>query len=150
MESSSRFVNIFMKFTRYKLIIASQGRGVCKVDHFLKAKHKGKLWCYVDKGSCKDEKKGRSSGMFWSFEACRKGQTVRFRRKLVLFPNISKNKKSWNIVKGGCDCNGNLNPKNKKGECKHRASTGCGLWSTSHVWTVYDFISEKYLYRGVL
>ena len=39
----------FLKFTRYKLIIASQGRGECKVGHFLKAKHKGKLWCYVDK-----------------------------------------------------------------------------------------------------
>ena len=32
----------FSKFTRYKLIIASQGRGECKVDNFLKAKHKGK------------------------------------------------------------------------------------------------------------
>ena len=32
----------FLKFTKYKLIIASQGRGECKVDHFLKAKHKGK------------------------------------------------------------------------------------------------------------
>ena len=91
MESSSRFVNIFLKFTRYKLIIASQGRGVCKVDHFLKAKHKGKLWCYVDKGSCKDEKKGRSSGMFWSFEACRKGRTVIIRRKTYQWLSIEHN-----------------------------------------------------------
>ena len=78
----------FVKFTRYKLIIASQGRGECKVDHFLEAKHNGKRWCYVDKGSCKDEKKGRSSGMFWSFEACRKGQTVRIRRKTYQWLSI--------------------------------------------------------------
>ena len=72
----------------YKLIIAPKGRGECKT------KDNGKRWCYVDKGSCKDEKKGRSSGMFWSFEACRKGQTVRLRRKLVFFLNISRKNKS--------------------------------------------------------
>ena len=68
-----RVCKYFFKLTRYKLIIASQSRGECKT------KDNGKRWCYVDKGSCKDERKGRSSGMYWSFEACRKGQTVRLR-----------------------------------------------------------------------
>ena len=80
MESSIGFGDIS---SIYKLIIAPKDRGECNT------KDNGKRWCYVDKGSCTDEKKGRSSGMFWSFEACRRGQTVRLRRKLVLFQNIS-------------------------------------------------------------
>ena len=51
--------------------------------------------------------------------------------------------KSRNIVKGDCECNGNLNPINQKGECKYQASTGCGLWLTSQFSTVYYLISEK-------
>ena len=51
--------------------------------------------------------------------------------------------KSRNIVKGGCECNGHLNPINQKGECEYQASTGCGLWLTSQFSTVIHFIFEK-------
>ena len=76
------------------------------------------------------------------------------RRKLVLFLNISWKNKSWNIGKGGCECNGNLNPINKKGECEYRATTGCGLWSTSSYFRQLTILFPKkflqnFFYRNV-
>ena len=45
-------------------IINSKGQGECLTTF------RGKQYCYVDQGECKDEKVGSSSGTFWSFEAC--------------------------------------------------------------------------------
>ena len=47
-------------------IINSKGQGECQTTY------KGKQFCYVDEGNCRDQKKGGSSGkFFWSYEACK-------------------------------------------------------------------------------
>ena len=45
-------------------IINSKGQGECQTTY------KGKQFCYVDRGNCKDQRKGGSSGRYWSYEAC--------------------------------------------------------------------------------
>merc|ERR1712130_168149 len=46
-------------------VINVKGQGECQTTY------KGKQFCYVDRGNCKDQKKGRSSGRYWSYEACK-------------------------------------------------------------------------------
>merc|ERR1712130_230015 len=47
--------------------INDKGQGECQTTF------KGKQFCYVDRGNCKDQKRGRSSGRYWSYEACKNG-----------------------------------------------------------------------------
>ena len=46
-------------------IINIKGQGECQTTY------KGKQFCYVDQGNCKDQKKASSSGRYWSYEACK-------------------------------------------------------------------------------
>ena len=47
-------------------IISIKGQSECQTTY------KGKQFCYVDEGNCRDQKKGSSSGkFFWSYEACK-------------------------------------------------------------------------------
>merc|ERR1712061_259472 len=50
-------------------IINSEGRGECRTSY------KGKKFCYVNQGNCRDQKKGSSSDTYWSYEACDSYQT---------------------------------------------------------------------------
>ena len=128
--------------------------------------------CYVDKSNtCKDETPSKARpGWVWSCEACythqkkkssessesseeaessesteKNGKTGNLTHTHILI-YITWMNKSWNIVTGVCECNGNLNPINHKGECKHQASTGCGLWSTLHFKTFYYFTRPEPAY----
>ena len=73
----------------------------------------------------------------------RKNMEKQVTHMLTCFDKHFMNEQIKIIITGGCDCNGNLNPINQKGECKHQASTGCGLWLTSQFLTVIYFIFEK-------
>ena len=46
-------------------IINSRGQGECRTSY------RGKPFCYVDRGTCYDEKKSTSPGWYWSYDACK-------------------------------------------------------------------------------